>query len=152
MYRPGQRIETDSLSYSNDYDFQSGFGNMLGALAGSCAASAQYAGNYNFAQQNPMTEEELEARRLQREEEEALMIEEQKRKEALREWNRPKMIKSFVGGVFCLAFAVMVFSLNMSFHNTDYNRSVGSAVLWFLEVSSIGLTGLLGYLTRYYSK
>jgi len=80
------------------------------------------------------------------------VVEQLRQKEELRKLNRPKTIQCIAASIFCLASAVMILSLNLSFHNTDYNTSVASAILWFLEVISLGSSIFLGFLGHYYSK
>jgi hypothetical protein len=133
---------------------QNNFGNMLGALGGLAGQGASgYAANCaQQAQYQPYTAEELAEQQKRREEEEARLAEEQREKEELRALNRPKMMKCFGGSIVCLAFAVLFFSMNMSFHNTDYNTSLVSSVMWFLDVISVGAAVGLAVLGRYYSK
>lgn len=162
---PGRIFELDDkedinfMGYSPQ-QYQNNVGNlnsMLGALGGLAGNSAGYAQSTynnanNCAQYQPYTAEELAEQQKLREEEEARVAEEQKRKDELRALNRPKMMQCFGGSILCLAFAVLFFSMNMSFHNTDYNTSLVSSVMWFLDVVSVGSAIGLGLLGRYYSK
>lgn len=136
--------------YQNDYNSMLGALGALGGLAGQ--GGGGYANCAQQAQYQPYTAEELVERQKQREEEEVRAVEEQKRKDELRALNRPKMIQCFGGSIICLAFAVLFFSMNMSFHNIDYNTSLVSSVMWFLDVVSVGSAIGLGLLGRYYSK
>jgi hypothetical protein len=135
---------------------QSGLGNMLSGLAGnglgdwnSYANAASQQAQY---QPYTYTVEQLAERQKLREEEEARVAEEQKAKDDLRALNRPKMMKCFGGSIICLAFAVLFFSMNMSFHNTDYNTSLISSAMWSMDVVTVGAAIGLGLLGRYYSK
>lgn len=159
--RPGQIFEVDDKEDINfmAYDPQGSFMNsFLGSSGGLGAASASHQSNCQAYGQQMMnayssqTAEQYAERQKQREEEEARVAEEQKRKDELRALNRPKMMQCFGGSIICLAFAVLFFSMNMSFHNTDYNTSLVSSVMWFLDVVSVGSAIGLGLLGRYYSK
>jgi hypothetical protein len=137
---------------------QRNWDNMLGGLGGlgysqtnHYAHYAQYA-NCAQAQYQSYTAEELAEQQKLREEEEARLAEEQQKKDQLRALNRPKMMKCFGGSIVCLAFAVLFFSMNMRFHNNDYNTSLVSSVMWFLDVISVGAAVGLAVLGRYYSK
>jgi hypothetical protein len=128
----------------------SGLGNMLGGLADNCVGVNSYMGVANYQPQ--YTPEEQEARRKQREEEEAMAAQEFKESQERIERNRPKMLRWCAGSVFFVATVLFLLVVNLSFPNKGYNAIMGSAILWFLTVCSVGGVGFSVYFANFYSK
>lgn len=132
-------------------DNSNGWGNVLGGLVGNCAGMGScYMGADNYQPQ--YTPEEVEACKKLREEEETMAAQELKENQERIERNRPKMLRWCGGSVFFAATVLFLLVVNLSFPNKDYNSIMGSAILWFLTVCSVGGVGFSVYFANFYSK